>query len=71
MTMICHPNVLRLLDEVETENSYYLVTEIAEGGDLMDHIYKHNHLPEDEVRRYISQIVSAVDHIHKAGIIHR
>eukprot|EP00117_Sycon_ciliatum_P001911 scpid23745/ scgid7370/ Hormonally up-regulated neu tumor-associated kinase; Serine/threonine-protein kinase MAK-V len=71
MTMLCHSNILRLLDEVETANSYYLVTEMAEGGDLMDHIYKNTHLPEDEVRVYIRQIVSAIDHIHKAGIIHR
>ena len=37
----------------------------------MNHIYKHEKLGEKETRRYMRQIVSAVDHLHKAGIIHR
>lgn len=41
------------------------------GGELMKHIYKHGKLSEDETRRYVRQIVSAVDHLHKAGLIHR
>ena len=37
----------------------------------MKHIYKHRHLSEEETRKYIRQIVSAVDHLHRAGILHR
>ena len=56
---------------METENSYYLVTEMCGGGDLMSRICSRKRLDELETRRYIRQIVSAVDYLHKAGIIHR
>ena len=71
MMMVNHPNVLKLLEVVETDNSYYLVTEMAEGGDLMERICSKQSLGEEEVRKYMRQIISAVDHLHNAKIIHR
>ena len=41
------------------------------GGELMQHIYNRKQLEEKETRKYMRQMVSAVDHLHKAGIIHR
>ena len=41
------------------------------GGELMKYIYKKQKLDENETRKFMRQIVSAVDHLHKAGIIHR
>ena len=64
-------NVVRLYEIMETENSYYLVTELCRGGDLMDHICNKRRLEEREARRYIRQIITAVDYLHKAGILHR
>jgi Neu-associated kinase len=66
-----HRNVVRLYEIMETENSYYLVCELCEGGDLMDHICAKKRLEECETRRYIRQVTSAVDYLHKAGILHR
>lgn len=37
----------------------------------MKYIYKKGQLDESETRKFMRQIVSAVDHMHKAGIIHR
>ena len=37
----------------------------------MNYIYKKGKLDETETRKFMRQIVSAVDHLHKAGIIHR
>lgn len=37
----------------------------------MKYIYKKGQLEEAETRKFMRQIVSAVDHLHKAGIIHR
>lgn len=60
-----------LLQTLETENSYYMAMELCAGGDLMDRICEKKRLEEREVRRYVRQILSAVDHLHKYGIVHR
>ncbi|KAK1344379.1 hypothetical protein QTO34_014946 [Cnephaeus nilssonii] len=69
--MIRHPNITQLLDILETENSYYLVMELCPGGNLMHRIYEKKRLEEAEARRYIRQLVSAVEHLHRAGVVHR
>ena len=37
----------------------------------MKYMYKKHKLDENKTRKFMRQIVSAVDHLHKAGIIHR
>ncbi|XP_077367273.1 hormonally up-regulated neu tumor-associated kinase isoform X2 [Festucalex cinctus] len=69
--MIRHPNVVVLLETLETENSYYMVLELCGGGDLMERICDRKRLPEKEVRRYARQILSAVAHLHQHGVVHR
>lgn len=69
--MVRHPNITQLLDILETENSYYLVMELCPGGNLMHRIYEKKRLEEAEARRYIRQLVSAVEHLHRAGVVHR
>ena len=71
LQQLSHPNIIKLLEVIETDNSYYLVTELCSGGELMQHIYKQNYLDEAEVRKFVRQIVSAIDHLHKSNIIHR
>ncbi|CAI5683239.1 hormonally up-regulated neu tumor-associated kinase homolog A isoform X1 [Oreochromis niloticus] len=69
--MVRHPHIVVLLETLETENSYYMVMELCAGGDLMDRICERKRLEEREVRRYTRQILSAVEHLHKHGIVHR
>ncbi|CAL8277469.1 unnamed protein product [Arctogadus glacialis] len=69
--MIRHPNITQLLDILETENSYYLVMELCPGGNLMNRIYDKNKLDERETQKYVRQLVMAVEHLHRAGVVHR
>ncbi|KAK2871019.1 hypothetical protein QQF64_002137 [Cirrhinus molitorella] len=69
--MIRHPNITQLLDILETENSYYLVMELCPGGNLMNHIYEKKRLEERDVQKYVRQLVRAVEHLHRAGVVHR
>jgi len=71
LQMIIHPNIVQLYELMETENSYYLVTELCDGGDLMDYICNRKHLSESCTRKFIRQIISAVDYLHRIGILHR
>ncbi|XP_060089476.1 hormonally up-regulated neu tumor-associated kinase homolog A-like [Heteronotia binoei] len=69
--MIKHPNIVQLYETLETENSYYMVMELCLGGDLMDRICEKKRLEEREVKKYTRQIMSAVEHLHRHGIVHR
>ncbi|XP_016345919.1 hormonally up-regulated neu tumor-associated kinase homolog A-like [Sinocyclocheilus anshuiensis] len=69
--MIRHPNITQLLDILETENSYYLVMELCPGGNLMNHIYEKKRLDERKAQKYVRQLVMAVEHLHRAGVVHR
>ncbi|XP_052371033.1 hormonally up-regulated neu tumor-associated kinase homolog A-like isoform X2 [Oncorhynchus keta] len=69
--MIRHPNITQLLDILETENSYYLVMELCPGGNLMNRIYEKKKLDERETQKYVRQLVMAVEHLHRAGVVHR
>uniref|UniRef100_A0A1A8E3E7 non-specific serine/threonine protein kinase n=1 Tax=Nothobranchius kadleci TaxID=1051664 RepID=A0A1A8E3E7_NOTKA len=69
--MICHPNITQLLDILETDNSYYLVMELCPGGNLMHRIYDKKCLEERETQKYIRQLVLAVEHLHRVGVVHR
>ncbi|XP_040203695.1 hormonally up-regulated neu tumor-associated kinase homolog A-like [Rana temporaria] len=69
--MVKHPNIVQLYETLETENSYYMVMELCEGGDLMDRICDKKKLEEKEVRKYARQIMSAMEHLHRHGIVHR
>ncbi|XP_063713792.1 hormonally up-regulated neu tumor-associated kinase homolog A-like [Symsagittifera roscoffensis] len=71
LQLVRHPCIIHLYDILETENSYYLVMELSTGGDMMEYLKLRKSLPEKETRKYIRQIVSAVDHLHRAGILHR
>ena len=31
---VCHPNIIKLYEVIETENNYYLITELCSGNNL-------------------------------------
>ena len=66
-----HPNIIRLLDVLETENNYYLITTYCNGGEFIDRIEQRKQLSENEVRRHIRQLLDATQQLHNLGIVHR
>eukprot|EP00124_Ichthyophonus_hoferi_P005277 Ihof_evm1s725 gene=Ihof_evmTU1s725 len=71
LQILKHPNIIRLYQVIETELEFYIITQFAGGGEIIDHIAKHEHLDETEARRFFREIVSAVDHCHLCGVLHR
>lgn len=41
------------------------------GGELFDYVLHRDYLEEDEARPLFAQIVSAVDYMHRKGVVHR
>lgn len=66
-------NILRLESVIETSNALIIVSEFAEGGDLLRHMQDQGCRPlnEEQARNIFRQLVFAVDHIHRRGWIHR
>eukprot|EP00039_Didymoeca_costata_P001966 m.56598 g.56598 ORF g.56598 m.56598 type:complete len:753 (-) comp11048_c0_seq1:7649-9907(-) len=66
-----HPNVVPLVEILESERVYCLAMDLASGGELLDYIVTHGHLKEKETRKFVRQLVSAVGHLHSCGVVHR
>ena len=45
--------------------------EYATGGELFDHIVANKRLKERDASRFLQQIISGVEYIHKLHIVHR
>ncbi|XP_067112759.1 serine/threonine-protein kinase 36 [Osmerus mordax] len=65
-----HPNIVLLLDSVETEREVVVVTEYAE-GELFQILEDDGNLPESQVAEIAHQLVSALYYLHSHRILHR
>lgn len=67
-----HPNIVNLLDTFETDAHVYLVLEFCSQGDLYEAIRNgQGPLETEHVRRFMLELVDAVDYIHSRGVYHR
>ena len=70
-----HPNIIKLYDVFESQNSLYLIMEECHGGELFDRILKriesNEMYSEKEACEIIQQVMSAIEYCHKQGIVHR
>jgi len=66
-----HPFVSQMREFFETPQRVYLVTKLAQGGDLLTYINSRKYLNEDISKRMIAELLCAVNHIHDLGVVHR
>ncbi|CAH6778102.1 Gm4922 [Phodopus roborovskii] len=71
MKILSHPNIVSLLQVIETEQNVYLIMEVAKGEQLFNYIRKAGCLKEDEARSIFVQLLSAIGYCHDEGIVHR
>jgi len=65
------PWIVELKASFQEDDYLYLVMEYLPGGDLMNLLIKKDILTEDEAKFYISELILAIESIHKLDCIHR
>ncbi|KAG6308254.1 hypothetical protein E4U45_001824 [Claviceps purpurea] len=66
-----HPHIVRFVDWFESRDKFYIVTELATGGELFDRICEQGKFTEKDASQTIKQIMSAVDYLHDNDVVHR
>ncbi|RYP39683.1 hypothetical protein DL767_002064 [Monosporascus sp. MG133] len=66
-----HPHIVRFVDWFESRDKYYIVTELATGGELFDRICEQGKFTEKDASQTIKQILGAVDYLHSKNVVHR
>uniref|UniRef100_A0A8C7N934 non-specific serine/threonine protein kinase n=1 Tax=Oncorhynchus kisutch TaxID=8019 RepID=A0A8C7N934_ONCKI len=65
------PCLIKTEDFFQTDDSYYIVLELMEGGELFDRVKSKNQIEESIAKLYFYQMLKAVEYLHNNGIIHR
>ena len=65
-----HPNIVRVLDVFEENDTAYYVMEDLPGGSLADKVKREGPLPEALAEKYIRQVASALNYIHSRNTVH-
>ena len=65
------PWIVELKASFQEDDYLYLVMEYLPGGDLMNLLIKKDILNENEAKFYLSELILAIESIHKLDCIHR
>ncbi|KAJ8790341.1 hypothetical protein J1605_021418 [Eschrichtius robustus] len=71
MKALNHPNIVKLLGVIDTEETFFVVMEYLSGGDMYRYLKTHGRMTEVEARGLFRQLLSALQHCHQRGIVHR
>jgi len=53
------------------QDKYYIVTQLATGGELFDRICEKGRFTEKDASQTIRQVLEAVDYLHQRNVVHR
>jgi serine/threonine protein kinase len=67
-----HPNIVKLVDFSESRQYYFIILELAPGGELFHQIVRLTYFSEDLSRWVIKQVAEALQYLHEEkGVVHR
>ena len=69
---LSHPNIVSILNCYTLANMQLIVVmEYLAGGELLDLLKEKGTFDESTARKLFAQIIEAISHCHREGIIHR
>ncbi|CAB9524600.1 MAP kinase-activated protein kinase 2 (Fragment) [Seminavis robusta] len=70
---IDHPNLLKIyqLYEEEGTDTFYIVSDLYQGGELYDEIEEWGSFAEEDAAAIMNQVLSCINYCHTNGICHR
>ncbi len=71
VSMLSHPNIVKIFDVSVNASPKYIVMERVEGITLKSYMQKKGALSREEVISYSEQVLRALEHAHSKGIVHR
>ena len=64
LAAMSHPNIIKVMDFVEANNTFYYVMEFIDGENLNDYL-KHHKMSEKEATDTISEVAKALQYMHE------
>jgi serine/threonine protein kinase len=72
MKTLDHPNIIKLVDFMESKQYYFIILELAPGGELFHQIVRLTYFSENLSRHVITQVAQALEYLHEVrGVVHR
>ena len=68
---LSHPHIVRFVDWFESRDKYYIITQLATGGELFYRICEKGKFTEKDASATIKQVLQAVDYLHQNNVVHR
>ncbi|XP_046901884.1 serine/threonine-protein kinase DCLK2 isoform X1 [Hypomesus transpacificus] len=66
-----HPNIIMLIEELDTTSELFLVMELVKGGDLFDAITSSTKYTERDASAMVFNLAGALKYLHSMNIVHR
>ena len=68
---LSHPHIVGFRDWFESKDKFYIVTQLATGGELFDRIIQQGRFTEHDASLVIVEILEAIQYLHDKHIVHR
>jgi tRNA A-37 threonylcarbamoyl transferase component Bud32 len=66
-----HDNIARMKGHFPAFRTEFIVMEFCEGATLGDLLSRHGAFPEDQAKRVLGQLATALQFVHERGVVHR
>lgn len=67
-----HKNIVKLVQFSESDDYYFLVLELCQGGELFHRIVELTYFSEELARHVIVQVAEGIRYLHEeCGVVHR